>query len=169
MQKLIYILLLTAFTVGCSILNSDSNDSAERAENSFVTINPASLTISERQFASISYAIQNTTGNTIFFSTDIIRNTSPIVVEKRINGEWVFAFGSFVSLLDSPPLEIAPDSVLEQSFGFSTPSVLSIEQINEISGTYRLSILLFESFDEQRDTGDLIPKSRRVTESFELE
>jgi|GEM_PF-1977921 hypothetical protein len=167
MKKLACILLIFIFvTVG--IISCDTVDSNTPSDQ--IT---SIRTDSTRYFANLQsvvpvITIQNNTDKPIFFPTSAGFNSNPFEVEKRVDGEWTFAYTPFLQLTSSPPLVIEPDSVLIRDFPIFLPSLLREGRISEINGSYRLKLGLYESVNVQRLSGELLPRNERISNTFEI-
>lgn len=158
--------LITGVIISCTAV--DTNDFLEKDENAPIKIDSISYS-SDGQSVFTRSSFKNTSGKSIYFPTFVSDDINPIEVEKRVNGEWIFAYTIFSQAIDTPPLEVAPDSVLKREFPIYFPELLKTQSIEETKGTYRLVFGLYESWDEQKDEGRLLPKEQRVSNSFQIE
>ncbi|ARA93983.1 MAG: hypothetical protein D6685_00565 [Bacteroidetes bacterium] len=170
MNKPLALIVLLAgliMTGGCSMFSPDdaagllSDEAPVQVEIAYHPEGPSFI---------LKATYTNRTGNPVYF-TETTARTGPLMLEKQINGTWSLAYAPFTQLIMRPPQIIQPDSSLTMETPIYVPHLTDGVQgfVEEVPGTYRLVLGLYESWNQMRYDGRLLPKEARVSHAFEIE
>lgn len=120
----------------------------------------------------ISYTFANAADDPIYIVN--CQGATPVVLEKKVEGEWVTVWGNAVNDCPSPPVVIGSgeDALRTLSVYGGNPGCGCGPQFSvaDRSGVYRLVLTdVLWSFDpEARPFGARVPRAFRVSNSFQL-
>ena len=173
-MKTLALALCTVVLSACSLASHDEPDaSASLIETDQARYDARLVTGGYEGVAfDVPFEIRNTTGGPLY---RIGCRTAPAPsLQKWVGGRWVTAYVPYDNLCLSPPFEIAPGGVAQDTLrvaGAFPGQDFRPEFRTEVAGTYRLYVELFSSLTDDRSPlgKDLAPMGARVSNTFEVE